>query len=384
MQQSKHFNTDFTEKKLKPRSFTEKRPHAWTGFCAHSRKYLIFSVKLCGLSFFSVKSVLKCLLALFSCYPVPAGRAAYRQTDGRVGDGLITMADLSEAQKVRLYNHDAYQLAAGTLDPVADIGDVIIVSNYAKVHARSLVVTPFEHQLLARRYNEAEIHPHIAVLTGQATDPTAIAQPIIAPKERITPRKIVGTLFTKSKLPVPPKGDNAEFVALPGHSVVHAMLQDAKLSQVSGRSAEPIALDGQFIMTQPIDMTAATVAQMDGRLVIAVDEDGVRYFKRFRPHGAIIVLESLNPDGTSPASSSPFRASRVFRGLPSYWKRLAFFSSCHKAISAGLAADSSGRFGWQPTYNLPTLTHVPLPPLEPQVVSSPLEARTCLNPRRNG
>jgi hypothetical protein len=229
------------------------------------------------------------------------GVAAAAKTDGRAGDGLITIADLSEAQNVTLHNHDAYQLAAGTLDPVADIGDVIIVSNYAKVHARNLVVTPFEQQLLARRYNIPEIHPHIAVLTGQATDPTALAQPVIVPKERIAARRIVGTVFAKSKLPVPPKDDNAEFVALSDPSVVHTMLRGAKLLQVSGRSAEPIALDGQFIMTQPIGMTAATMAQMDGRLIIAVDENGVRYFKRFRPHGTIIVLESLNPDGTSPA-----------------------------------------------------------------------------------
>lgn len=229
------------------------------------------------------------------------GIAAAAKTDGRAGDGLIMMADLSEAQKVTLYNHDTYQLAAGTLDPVADVGDVIVVSNYAPVHARNLVVTPFEHQLLARRYNETEIHPHIAVLTGQATDPTALAQPVIAPRERITPRKIVGTLFTKSRLPVPPKDDDAEFVALPDLSVVHAMLQDAKLLQVDGRSAEPIALHGQFIMTQPIGLSSITLSQMSGRLVIAVDENGARYLKRLRPQGAVVVLESLNPDGTAPA-----------------------------------------------------------------------------------
>ena len=36
-------------------------------------------------------------------------------------------------------------------------------------------------------------------------------------------------------------------------------------------------------------------------LVIAFDENGARYFKRLRRHGSIIVLESLNPDGTTPA-----------------------------------------------------------------------------------
>lgn len=243
------------------------------------------------------------------------GVAAAAKTDGRAGDGLITIADLSEAQEVTLYNHDAYQLAAGTLDPVADIGDVIIVSNYAKVHARNLVVTPFEHQLLARRYNETEIHPHIAVLTGQATDPTAIAQPVIAPKERIIARRIVGTLFAKSRLPHPPKVDNVEFIALPDLSVVRAMLQDAKLFQVSGRSAEPIALPDQFIITQPLGMTRTTMTRMDGRMVIAVDETGVRYFKRFRPRGGIIVLESLNPDGTSPAELLSLDGERGFPRL---------------------------------------------------------------------
>ena len=243
------------------------------------------------------------------------GIAAAARTDGRAGDGLITMADLSEAQTVTLHNHDAYQLAAGTLDPVADIGDVIIVSNYAKVHARNLVVTAFENQLLARRYNETEIHPRIAVLTGQATDPMAVAQPVIAPKERITMRKVVGTLFAKSKVPIPPMAENVEFVALADLSVVHAMLRDAKLFKVSGRSAEPVALEGQFIMTQPIGMSSATIAQMEGRLVIAIDENGGRYFKRFRRRGALIVLESLNPDGTSPAELLSVQGEQGFPKL---------------------------------------------------------------------
>jgi hypothetical protein len=240
------------------------------------------------------------------------GIAAAAKTDGRAGDGLITLADLSEAQQVTLHNHAAYQLAAGTFDPVADVGDVIIVSNYAKVHARNLVVTAFQDQLLARRYNEVEVHPHVAVLTGQATDPTVLAQPVIAPKEQVQLRKVVGTLFAKHRLPIPLKDDNVEFVALENFAVIHAMLKDAKLFKVAGRSAEPVALDGQFIVTQPIAITAA-ISQLEGRLVIAVDENGGRYFKRFRPHGNLIVLESLNPDGTTPAELLSFGGEE---GLP--------------------------------------------------------------------
>lgn len=231
---------------------------------------------------------------------VHTGIAAAAKSDGRAGDGLITIEELAQSTKVTLHNHEAYQLAAGTLDPVAAIGDVIITSNYAKVHERNLVVAAFGDQLLARRYNETEIHPHIAILTGQSIDPHALVQPIIAPKERLACRKIVGTLFAFSKLPTPPKDENLEFVALSDLTVVNA-LDNAKLFKVSGRSAEPIALDGQFIMTQPVTLKNTSLDDMDGHLVIAVDENGTRYFKRFRRHGTIIVLESLNPDGTAPA-----------------------------------------------------------------------------------
>lgn len=229
------------------------------------------------------------------------GIAAAAKSDGRVGDGLITIEEFNESEKVTLHNHDAYQLASGTLDPVAAIGDVIIVSNYAKVRERNLVVAACGDQLLARRYNLTDIHPHMAILTGQSVDPHDLPQPIIVPTDRLKPRKIVGTLFASSKLPVPPKDDNVEFLSLSDISIVRALLEDAKLFKVVGRSAEPIALDGQFIMTQPVSLTPPSLLEMEGHLVIAVDDAGARYFKRFRRHNDIVVLESLNPDGTAPA-----------------------------------------------------------------------------------
>jgi hypothetical protein len=176
----------------------------------------------------------------------------------------------------------------------------IIVSNYSKVHARNLVVAAFGDQLLARRYNETQIHPHIAVLTAQSLDPYALAQPIITPQEKLAPRKIVGTLFASARLPTPPKDENAECIPLNDLTIVSGLLHDAKLFKVSGRSAEPIALDGQFIITQSVILTNASLHEMDGHLVIAVDESGARYFKRLRRHSALVVLESLNPDGSAP------------------------------------------------------------------------------------
>ena len=60
-------------------------------------------------------------------------------------------------------------------------------------------------------------------------------------------------------------------------------------------------------------MTSAAIAQLAGRLVIATDDAGARYLKRFRPHGQMIVLESLNPDGTTQAEFLSFGGEQ---GLP--------------------------------------------------------------------
>jgi hypothetical protein len=74
-----------------------------------------------------------------------------------------------------------------------------------------------------------------------------------------------------------------------------------KLRLREGRSAEPIALEGQFLITRDKPVKADAIASLDGRLVVAVDENGARYFKRLRCHDKIVVLESLNPDGLTAA-----------------------------------------------------------------------------------
>jgi hypothetical protein len=215
-------------------------------------------------------------------------------------------------EKIALPNHEVFQLAAGTLDPVAGIGDLIIVSNYAKINPRNLVVTISGSSLLARRLNRPENHSEIVVLTGQAVDPSALPQPvIIQPSAKF--RKIVGTLFTAHLLPVPPLDPEREFVAVPDPEIIDETLKDARLFEVQGRSAEPIALEGQFLLTRGRPIKADAVTTLDGRLVVGIDEDGARYFKRLRCHGKLVVLESLNPDGSTAAEVLSLDGSH---GLP--------------------------------------------------------------------
>jgi AAA domain len=229
------------------------------------------------------------------------GVAAAAQTDGRAGDGALTIKEWETAEPITLSNHDIYRLSAGTLDPVAAIGDLLIVCNHAPVTRHSLVVAAFGDRLLARRYNESDSHPNIAILTGQTLEPHELPQPIIAPKEKMTARKIVGTMFTARTALPPAKVEDREVEALPDIALAQKMLNNARLFKVEGRSAEPIALDTQFLITHPTTFSMETVKRLDQHLVVAVDANGARYFKRLQVRQPFAILESLNPDGTTAA-----------------------------------------------------------------------------------
>ena len=175
-----------------------------------------------------------------------SGIAAAASSDGRAGDGVMSFIEWEDASRVALRNHEVFQLAAGTLEPVAGVGDLVIVCNHAKVNTRNLVVAAHGAALLARRYNEMDAHPEIAVLTGEAIDPYSLPQPLIIAQDNAKLKKIVGTLFAAHKLSVPPINPNVEVVPLSDLAVPGRMFRDARLFRVEGRSAEPIALDGQF------------------------------------------------------------------------------------------------------------------------------------------
>ncbi|SFL90092.1 AAA domain-containing protein [Bradyrhizobium sp. NFR13] len=241
------------------------------------------------------------------------GVAAAAKTDGRAGDGIVTIKEWEAAKPIRLFNHDVYQLAAGTLDPIAGIGDFLIVSNFAPVTKHSLVVATFGEQLLARRHSETDVHPDMAVLTGQTLEPHDLPQPVIAPKEKVKQKKVVGTLFVSHLTAPPPKVANQEVVAVSDLSLVEKTLANARLFEVQGRSAEPIALDTQLLVTHPVNFGAEALKRLEGRLVVAVDDAGERYFKRLRVHNKLVVLESLNPDGNTPAQLLSLDGSN---GLP--------------------------------------------------------------------
>jgi len=230
---------------------------------------------------------------------VSTGVAAAAISDGRVvGDGQIDIQKWPDEIHNTLFNHSAYRLNAGTLDPIADIGDIILVQNFGETRHRDLVVVAFGDNLYARRFNESEDHSDVVILTGQSTNPYALAEPVIALKDKIESNKIVGTVFMSQLLP-PSTNNDHEVSPVDDFVMIEARLKDAKLFKVKGRSMEPIALEDQFVITLDETLDQTTLRRLSGELVIAVDQNGGVYFKRLRLHGHVVVLESANSSVTT-------------------------------------------------------------------------------------
>ena len=230
------------------------------------------------------------------------GRAA-ALTDGRLADGNLTMTEFSlhERERIVLGNHDAFRVVTPTLEPVARPGDVVLVADNVKVPPGSLVVAVCSDHLLARRFQVSPEHPDIAILTAQAVNPSAIAPPLIAHISTVTLRKIIGVLFDPAGFPVSaPSGQ--ELADCGGDAAVKELVSGTLgLVQVSGGSAEPQALDGQYLLIGDAIEPDVACRSLDGRPVIATDSDGRQYFKRLRVVSSEgVVLESLHSGGDYP------------------------------------------------------------------------------------
>lgn len=229
------------------------------------------------------------------------GVAAAAMADGRVpfGDGRIRITE-EPGDEVRLGNHDLFRLTEGTLEPVAGVGDFLIVGDGAAVRPGNLVVASVGDRILARRLTVPVSNPDVAVLVAQAIDPTAIGMPVIVPLNGFARKKVVGVLFSGDRRS--PEGGGHEAVPVGDPADYWSLVDKGRLFRVEGRSAEPLALEGQYLIAGERVAGAAELSRLDSRLVIAVDGDGGCYFKRLRvARGGMAVLESLNPDGTCPS-----------------------------------------------------------------------------------
>ena len=257
--------------------------------------------------------------ALASVQPVVRGRvSAY--ADGRAASAIRIDA-IEEGDPVNLNALAAYRLEKDTLSPVARIGDILLTRLDAQCRALNLVVEDRGEYLIARRWHENRETPALAVLAASSSNTRAVRSAVISRAEGANRRKIVGVLFAADRLlPGDEIKSDAEATALdPNDKMVAELVADTSVFEVQGYSAEPIALDKQFLLAKPArsDFQSA-LAELDGKPVIAEDSEDCAFFKRLRyVHPSWVILESLDKSGSeglislsvNPNGPSPYLTS---------------------------------------------------------------------------
>jgi hypothetical protein len=234
-------------------------------------------------------------------FKLPLLGTAAALSDGRVADGCVDLAFATVSpDPVELKDHLIFRLTTPTLEPVARPGHLLLVRDHAEATPLSLVVALHESQLLARRLQVADNHSDVAVLTASAINPRLTAAPVVAKLSTLTMKKVVGVLYDTGKTGGGHSSD-MEVVECGGEAAITTIMSRTKgLVEVSGHSAEPQALDKQFLIVgDPVSLKDVEMS-LDGHPVIAEDSDHSRYFKRLHFASNNIILESLEIGGDFP------------------------------------------------------------------------------------
>jgi SOS-response transcriptional repressor LexA len=252
-------------------------------------------------------------------FKLPLLGTAAALSDCRAADGCVDLKfATASSTPVELKDHFLFRLTKPTLEPVARPGDLLLVRDHAVVSPLSLVVALHENQLLARRLQIADNHNDVAVLTASAINPRSTAGPVVAKLATLTMKKVVGVLYDAGKAGVGSVSET-EVIECGGEAVIGTILGSAKgLVEVNGHSAEPRALDKQFLIIGDLVSFEDAERKFEGHPVIAEDFDQSRYFKRLRFGSNEIILESLEIGGDFPPivlAKSP----RALKHLEKIW-----------------------------------------------------------------
>lgn len=233
---------------------------------------------------------------------LPLVGSAAALSDGRAADGCVNLTiDGKAKETIELKSNVIYRLTTPTLEPVARPGDLLLVSEFKTPSAKSLVVVRSEDRLMARRLEIADNHSDVAVLTANAINPRKIAAPVVAKLSTLTMQKIIGVLYDHGKAALGKAGPE-EVCDCGGDSHVKMAFANMQgLVSVDGDSAEPHALDKQFLIIANSMPVPEACKKLEGQPIIAEDSSGSRYFKRLRSGGeGVVILESLEIGGDFP------------------------------------------------------------------------------------
>ncbi|MCR9072730.1 MAG: hypothetical protein NXI18_13510 [Alphaproteobacteria bacterium] len=236
---------------------------------------------------------------LASVRPVIVGRvSAY--SDGRLASAL-QLVPSSDTEVIDLQSRAVYRLEKDTLSPVAQVGDFLLTRLDQKTTHRNLVIEDRGDHLIARRLLEDDGNKGFAVMSAASSNPKETQKAVVSRMEGARRFKIAGILFASQTLAAGALVDGqTEATALDATDpAVQTLVAGTEVFEVQGSSAEPLALNGQFLLAKPPSRDLSrSIADLDGKPVIAETTDGDAYFKRLRKIADnMVALESLDKTG---------------------------------------------------------------------------------------
>ena len=224
--------------------------------------------------------------------------AAY--SDGRAVSA-IRIEEIDDLDWLDLSSRAAYRLEKDTLSPVARVGDILLTRMDRQCRATNLVVEDRGTHRVARRWLEDDAAPALAVLAASSSNPREVPPAVFSRAVGANRRKIVGVLFAAERLqPGGNVNSDAEVTELEADDIVVAdLIAGTDVFEVQGTSAEPIALNKQYLLAKraAVDLSKS-LREMDDKPVIVEDNEDCVYFKRLRIlDETSVVLESLDKTG---------------------------------------------------------------------------------------
>lgn len=245
-------------------------------------------------------------------------------SEGRVA---LETAEGTEPTILRLPNHSAVRVTKDKLLPVASAGDILLVRLFDKPKEGDLVVAAIGDSLQVGRIYYGLADESRIVLTPLGSRHANAATPIIVGMGACEIRTIDGILFSS-----PQPGEAAlpgDVATLVGEATLSALTRSSTVGyEAIGDSAVPVALDGQYVLTDEHFSNASALNSLDGEFVVAsvegAGEETEFYFKRLHWLPPLVVLGNIDPLNPSPpivlalddhADFPKIIGARVVRGI---------------------------------------------------------------------
>lgn len=217
-------------------------------------------------------------------------------TDGRISIEQIYSAD---EDKIRLVKHTAFRLNKNTLEGIASPGDILITKNFGNIDKNSIVICILGATLLARRYSSIINNSTLKSLVAHTVDPAERPEDVLIDVQKTPVRMVVGVIFSSDLSKTPNDVSEAHEISETGElSNIINKIQGAFV--VKGKSAEPLALDGQSIFVGEKITNINESSIIDNKLALIELDNGEWYLKRIHLTKDRAVLQSIQNIGEYP------------------------------------------------------------------------------------